>query len=128
MRKPISTNPDPESAPFWDAARRGELLLRHCRDCNQVHWFARSICPFCWSTDTDWTRASGQGHIYSWTVMRRSDHPYAIAYVELAEGPRMLTNIVECELDALAIGQMVEVVFMPTTDPDGPPVAIFRTV
>lgn len=128
MRKIAPVTPDPETLPYWEAARRGEFLLRHCSDCDQVHWFARSICPFCWSSSTDWVTASGRGTVYSWTVMRRASRPYAVAYVELAEGPRMLTNIVDCDLDALAVGLPVQVVFCPTSDPDAPPIAMFRPV
>lgn len=126
MREIAPTRPDPETLPFWQAARDGRLLLRRCRDCAQMHWFPRSICPFCWSDRTDWQPASGRGTIYSWTVLRRNATPHAVAYVELEEGPRMLTNIVECDLDTLAIGQDVRVVFVPTSDPDGPPVPMFR--
>ncbi|GGL80884.1 Zn-ribbon domain-containing OB-fold protein [Wenxinia marina] len=118
--------PDPESLPFWEAAREGRFLLRRCSACGQAHWFPRTLCPFCWSGDTAWEEASGLGTVYSWTVLRAGAVPNIVAYVELREGPRMLTDLVEVEPDAVAIGQLVEVVFRPTSDPDGPPVPMFR--
>ena len=125
--KPISPpTPDAESEPFWDAARQGRFLLRQCNACGEVHWFPRTICPFCWSGETIWVAGTGRGTIYSWTVMRRAKTPYAVAYVELEEGPRMLTNIVDCDLESLSIGMAVELVFAATTDPLSPPVPMFR--
>ena len=128
MRTIAPTRPDPDTQPFWDAARKGRFLLRICRDCDEAHWFPRSLCPFCWSARTEWVPGSGLGRIYSWTVLRRVAEPYAIGYVTLDEGPRMLTNIIDCDLEQLAIGQRVGVVFVPTSDSDGPPVPMFRPV
>src|SRR5690554_548377 len=93
-----------ESAPFWQAAEKGELMYKHCRACNQPHFYPRTICPFCNSDDTGWRKSSGKATIYSWSVMRRVPNPYAIAYVTLEEGPTIMTNIVECDFDALKIG------------------------
>jgi len=125
--RPIAPpTPDAESTAFWDAARQGHFLLRHCNACATTHWFPRTICPFCWSSDTAWINGSGRGTVYSWTVMRRARIPYAVAYVELAEGPRMITNIVDCDLDDLRIGMAVELTFIATTDPLAPPVPMFR--
>jgi uncharacterized OB-fold protein len=127
-RKMAAPTPDPESQPFWDAARAGKFLVRKCNGCGKVHWYPRSICPFCASADTVWTEGSGKGTIYTYTVMRRAkDGPYAVAYVELQEGPKMLTNIVDCDVDSIEIGQEVSLVFVPTTE-DGPPVPCFRPV
>jgi hypothetical protein len=72
---------------------------------------------------TDWLQASGRGTVYSYSIMRRAPVPYAIAYVTLEEGVTMLTNIVDCDLDAIRIGQAVTVVFKPTEG--GPPVPMF---
>lgn len=121
-----SPEPDAESLAFWNAAREGRFLIKRCTACGRAHWFPRSICPFCWSAETVWEQATGRGTIYSYTIMRRAVTPYAVAYVELAEGPRMLTNIVCDDLDRLAIGQPVEVVLVPTQDPEGPPIPMFR--
>src|SRR5262247_319325 len=100
---------NPETKPFWDAAAQGRLLIKCCTACDEPHWYPRAICPFCGSERTEWMEASGHGTIYSYSVFRRAPIPYAIAYVTLAEGPTMMTNIVDCDLDAIRIGQAVRV-------------------
>ena len=113
----------PETKPFWDAATAGTLLLKRCEACGEPHYYPRAICPFCGSDRTTWLEASGRGTIYSYSVFRRAPVPYAIAYVTLEEGPTMMTNIVDSDLDALRIGQRVRVRFTPTDG--GPPVPMF---
>jgi hypothetical protein len=114
---------NPETKPFWDAAAEGRLLIKRCRSCGQAHYYPRAICPFCFGDTTEWLPASGRGTVYSYSVMRRVPVPYAIAYVTLEEGVTMMTNIVDCDLDAIRIGQAVQVVFRPTEG--GPPVPMF---
>ena len=109
--------------PFFDAAAQGRLTIKRCAGCRQFHHYPRTLCPFCGSDRTEWVTASGRGTIYSFSVMRRVPVPYAIAYVTLEEGVTMMTNIVDCDLDALRIGQTVRVVFKPTEG--GPPVPMF---
>src|SRR5881397_69448 len=106
---------NPEIKPFFDAAAQGTLMLKKCAACGQAHHYPRAICPFCASDRTEWITASGRGTIYSYSVMRRVPVPYAIAYVTLEEGVTMMTNIVDCNLDAIRIGQRVKVVFKPPT-------------
>ena len=113
----------PESAPFYEAAREGRFLLRRCGSCGKTHWYPRAICPHCFG-ETAWEEASGRGRIYSYSVMRRVDPGYTIAYVTLEEGPTMLTNIVEADPDSLSIGQEVEVAWTPSTG--GIPVPCFK--
>jgi uncharacterized OB-fold protein len=85
------------------------------------------LCPFCLS-DTEWIEASGKGTIYSLSVMQRGNpNPYCIAYVSLDEGVTMMTQIVDCDLEALKIGQKVKLVFKPS-EGDGPPVPMFTPV
>ena len=104
-----------ETQAYWDAAGKGKLLVRKCTACGQAHHYPRTICPFCFSDKTEWVEASGKGTIYSYSVMRRAPVPYAIGYVTLAEGPRMLTNIVDCgDFDDVKIGQRVAVTFKKT--------------
>jgi len=76
--------PTPETQPFWDGCARGELLLQRCRACAKPYFYPRPICPECGSTDVEWFTACGRATLYS----------YVIAVVQLAEGPRMMTNIV----------------------------------
>jgi len=114
---------NPEIKPYFDAAAEGRLVIKKCGACGQVHHYPRALCPFCGSDRTEWVTASGHGTIYSYSVMRRVPAPYAIAYVTLAEGPTMMTNIVDCDLDAICIGQRVHVTFKPTDG--GAPVPMF---
>jgi uncharacterized OB-fold protein len=104
---------DPVTEAYWNAAKEGVLRIRRCTACGQVHFYPRPQCPFCLG-DTEWVDASGRGTIYSVSITRRAGPiAYAIAYVALEEGVTMLTNIVDCDLDMLAIGQPVQVTFKP---------------
>jgi uncharacterized protein len=114
---------NPDTQPFWKAAAEGKFIVRKCNTCKKIHWYPRSICPFCFGDKTEWVPASGAGTIYSFSVMRRAPEPYAIAYVTLEEGVTMLTNIVDCDFDALKIGQAVKLVFKPSEG--GFPVPMF---
>ncbi|HEX5453260.1 MAG TPA: Zn-ribbon domain-containing OB-fold protein [Stellaceae bacterium] len=122
-RKIPAPQPNPETQQFWDAAAEGKLLYKRCAACGEAHFYPRAACPFCFSDRTEWREASGSGTIYTYSVMRRAPIPYAIAYVELAEGPRIMSNIVDCDLDAIRIGQPVRLVFKPSDG--GPPVPMF---
>ncbi|QQS11368.1 MAG: Zn-ribbon domain-containing OB-fold protein [Rhodospirillales bacterium] len=103
-----------ETEAYWNAASEGKLLVKKCAACGKTHHYPRTLCPHCFSDRTEWTTASGKGVIYSYSVMRRAPVPYALAYVTLAEGTTMMTNIVDCDFDKLKIGQSVKVVFKPT--------------
>ena len=111
---------NPETKPYWDATLQGKLMLKKCNACGTVNWYPRTLCPACGSFDTAWIQASGRGTIYTFAVTRRgsgayaSAAPYVLAYVELEEGPRMMTNIVDCDVDAINVGDPVEVVFHDT--------------
>ena len=123
-RKIPAPETNPETKPFWEAAAQGRLLIKKCLTCGRVHFYPRAICPFCGSDKTEWVTASGRGTVYSYSVMRRVPVPYALAYVTLEEGVSMMTNIVDCDLDAIRIGQPVTVIFKPSEG--GPPVPMFR--
>ncbi len=117
----------PDNEAFWAAAREGRLLIKRCTACEKVHWYPRALCPFCGSERTQWTQSKGRGTVYSVSVTRRvGPVPYAIAYVTLDEGVTMMTNIVDCDLDAVRIGDKVELIFKPTDG--GPPVPMFHPV
>ena len=112
MRDP-AMNPGDE--PYFQAAAEGKLLLKKCNECGEVHHYPRALCPFCWSQKVEWVQAKGTGEIYTYSITRRGGPvPYCIAYVTLDEGPRMLTNIVDCDLDSIKIGQRVKVTFKKT--------------
>ena len=122
-RKIPAPEANPETRPFWEAAAQGRLLIGKCKACGKPHYYPRALCPFCGSDATEWVQAGGGGSIYSYSVMRRVPVPYALAYVTLDEGVTMMTNIVDCDLDAIRIGQRVRVAFKPTES--GPPVPMF---
>jgi hypothetical protein len=113
-----------EGGEFWAAAAEGQLMLKGCNACSRLHWYPRAICPFCSADATLWRPASGKGFIYSYSIMRQMPEPYAIAYVTLAEGPTLLTNITDTAFDDIAIGKPVELIFAATEG--GPPVPVFR--
>jgi uncharacterized OB-fold protein len=113
-----------EGKAFFDAARQGRFMIPVCTACNRAHWYPRAICPFCAGDKVEWRGASGNGTIYTFSVMRRVKEPYIIAHVTLAEGPTMLTNIVDCDTEKVRIGQSVTVVFQETDN--GPPVPMFK--
>jgi uncharacterized protein len=113
-----------ESKAFFDAAHHGRFMIPVCTACNRAHWYPRAICPYCAGDKVEWREASGKGTIYTFSIMRRVKEPYIIAHVTLAEGPTMLTNLVDCEADQVRIGQPVTVVFQETEN--GPPVPMFK--
>ncbi|MGI5398272.1 Zn-ribbon domain-containing OB-fold protein [Streptomyces sp. CA-135486] len=109
---------DDFTRPFWDAAADGRLLLRRCHACAKAHHYPREFCPHCWSEDVDWEPASGRATLYTWSVVHRNDLPpfgdrvpYTAAVVDLAEGPRMMTEVVGCPESELSIGMELEVTF-----------------
>jgi uncharacterized OB-fold protein len=128
--RPLATRKIPapsvnvESQPFWDAATEGRFLIKRCNACGKPHWYPRTLCPYCFSADTVWEESPGEGVIYTYSIMHRSPTgPYVIAYVNLNEGPAVLTNLVDVDPKTLAIGQKVKVKFQPTEG--GPPVPVF---
>lgn len=111
-------------APYFEAATQGKLLIKYCNDCRQYHHYPRALCPFCFSDKTEWKEARGTGTVYSFSITRVPGPPYAIAFVTLDEGPSMMTNIVDCDLDTIRCGQRVRVTFKPTEG--GPSVPMFK--
>lgn len=120
-------NPAPgfdwETRFYWEGCGRGELWLQRCRGCGTLRHRPRALCPKCLSDDTEYVRASGRGTVHTFTVTHqnhapafRAACPYVLAYVELEEGPRLLTNVVGCEPADVRIGLPVVVDF---TEPEG---------
>jgi uncharacterized OB-fold protein len=114
--------PDPTTAPFWEACRAGRLMVGFCRDTGRHFFPPRGVSPFTLSPHVELVAASGQGVVYSFTVMRTAT-PYIAAMVELAEGPRVFTNLVAVAPQDVRIGMAVRVVFQATEG--GPPVPMF---
>jgi hypothetical protein len=115
--------PDDETQPFWDAAREGRLLIKRCASCGRAHHYPRPFCPYCWSSEVAWEQASGAGTVYAFSVVHRNDLPpfnervpYVAAIVELDEGPRMMTNVVDCDVEDVRVGMAVEVTFRAIDD------------
>lgn len=112
-----------ESRPFWEGCKAHKLVLQHCGDCGAWVYYPRALCTACHSERLAWEAASGEGTIYSFTVCHRpagpafkADAPYVVALIDLAEGPRLLSNIVTDDPDAVRIGQAVRVTFEDVTD------------
>lgn len=111
---------DPSTKPVWDAAAEGRLMIGLCRDTGRHFYYPRGASPFTLSANVELVQASGRGSIYSYTVMRVAQ-AYACAYVELEEGPRIFTNIVDCDFADIRIGMKVRVVFKPSQTAEGLP-------
>ncbi len=112
----------PETKEYWKATTRGELLLQKCNSCGQLIYFPRIMCYKCLSEDLGWTKSTGYGIHYIYTIIHRAAHksfeqelPYVYAIVELDDGPRMITNIVNIEPNKVRIGMRVKVVFEEAT-------------
>jgi len=110
---------DPESAPFWDACARHELLIPQCASCGTFRFPPTSRCPHCHAPDVNWVRSAGNGRIFSWIVVRHpvpadvfgSSVPYVVAIVELPEGVRMAGNVKGCGVDEITADMPVTVAF-----------------
>lgn len=109
---------DEESKGYWEACGRGELYIQRCRACDTLRHYPRALCPSCLSEQVEWVECSGRGKVYTFTVTFqnqapgfRDQLPYVLAYVELDEGPRLLTNIVDCDPGSVEIGMAVQVAF-----------------
>ncbi|MBQ0720820.1 MAG: Zn-ribbon domain-containing OB-fold protein [Gammaproteobacteria bacterium] len=114
--------PTPETQHFWDGARAGKLLLQQCDNCQHIYFPPRPFCPDCASRAVTIFQASGKGRLYSYVINHRPprwiEGHYSIAVVELDEGPRLMSNIVEVEQtpEALILDMPLDVVFDAVTD------------
>jgi len=109
---------DGESQEFYAGARQHKLMLVRCAQCGSWRLPGRERCSDCWSTESTWAEASGKGKLYTFGIMHQQYHPafadaipYNYAYVELDEGPRLITNIVDCPNEALRVDMPVEAVY-----------------
>ena len=115
--------PDNATRPFWDAAREGRFLVKRCRACERAHYYPRPFCPHCWSDDVEWEEASGRASLYTWSVVHQNDLPpwpervpYVAAVVDLEEGPRAMTNVVDCQFESLRVDLPLQVAFRDAAD------------
>ncbi len=125
LQRPLPTPMTPEAKPYWDGLRAGKLMLPKCGDCNTAFFYPRILCPHCHSRNVDWIEASGKGKLYSFEIAYRSfnpafkvEPPFILAMVELEEGPRIMSNLINVEADPAAVkcDMAVEVVFEKQTD------------
>ena len=121
-RKMFPSVPSAENAAFWAAAEAGTLMVPKCKSCGKSHWYPRGISPFTLGP-VEWKEVSGNGTVYTYSVMERANPPYCIAYVALAEGPKMMTNIVDCDPKDVKIGMPVKLKWIETKN--GPPMPFF---
>ncbi len=114
---------DAQLAPFFAAAKERRLVVQRCAQCGAYRFPPRELCSGCLSTASTWVEVAGRGEIFSYNVMHQVYHPafaaevpYAVVVVKLAEGPKMISNLVDCPVDEIRIGMPVEVVFEPLSD------------
>lgn len=115
--------PDFDTEPWWDATRNRRLLITRCSACRRACFYPRPFCPHCWSRAVEWEDASGDATLYTYSIVRVNDLPpfpdrvpYVAAVVELREGPRMMTNVVDCAFGDLRIGMALRVQFRDIGD------------
>ncbi|MBU3069189.1 Zn-ribbon domain-containing OB-fold protein [Aestuariicella sp. G3-2] len=113
----------PTSKVFYDGCRSGKLLYQQCLDCGQVIFFPQSICPGCLSHNIEWKQSKGKGRLFTFTITHAAapsefseDTPYVLAIVEMDEGYKMMTNIIETDFDEIKCDMEVEVVFDKVTE------------
>jgi uncharacterized OB-fold protein len=123
--------PDDFTRPWWDAVGEGRLLFMRCSTCGEASYYPRPFCPRCGADTVSWEQASGDATLYTWSIVYQNDLPpfnervpYVAAVVDLAEGPRMMTNVVGCEFDDLAVGMALRLDFEDIGD--GFHVPVFR--
>jgi len=119
--KPLP-EPSEVSAPFWEGLNAGELRLQRCATCSRYVFYPRSVCPHCLSDRLEWQTASGRGRLYSYTIVRRAmnpafaaDVPYVFAIVELKEGPRVTTNLINCAPEYARVDMPVKAAYDSVT-------------
>lgn len=116
--------PTPETLPYWEGTKQGKLLIQNCKDCRQHYFYARPLCPHCFSRNVEWVEASGRGKLHTYVISMRPGRsaplpaPYVVAIIELDEGPKMMSNLVGVEPDPARIecDMPVEVVFEAISD------------
>ncbi len=121
MQKPLP-EPSALTEPFWQGLRRREVRIQRCGECRRYVFYPRALCPHCLSDRLEWVRASGKGRVYSYTVVRRAMHPafqaevpYVFAIIELEEGVRLPSNVINCRPEDLRVDMPVKAVYHDVT-------------
>jgi uncharacterized protein len=119
--------PDNASRHYWQSAAEGRLVVQRCTSCGVYQFYPRALCASC-AGETEWVEASGRGSLHTFTVIRQNRSeafaalsPYAVGIVELEEGVRMMSNIVECDVEELQVGMALEVLILKAADDVGLP-------
>jgi len=112
----ILPRPTPLSQPYWEGCREGVLRLQQCGDCSRFQFYPRCICSHCGGNRLGWRRASGRGVLSSYTIVERGisaeyPAPYVVALIDLEEGPRMMSGVIDADPADLRVGAPVEVCF-----------------
>lgn len=115
---------DADSEAWWTGIQAHTLLLTSCASCDRKTLYPRPFCPHCWSEQVSSVAACGRATLYTWTVVHGPTSTYLVAMVDLAEGPRLMTNIEDCSPDALEAGLPLILDFRH--DDDGFTVPIFK--
>jgi uncharacterized OB-fold protein len=115
MTKPLPVT-DIDTKPFWDYCKQHELRVQKCLSCGKLYYPPNSLCPHCLNEGSEWVKLSGKGKVYSFVIVRRQYHPaltvpYTLAIIELEEGIRMMSNVIECKPEDVKMEMPVEVVF-----------------
>ena len=125
MSQTTALPPNSETDSYHEALAAGRLLVKTCRACGKAHHYPRANCPFCFSAETEWREAAGEGRIYSFTRLRSNGGPEPVlAYVTLDEGPTLMTSIVDADFKDLTIDGRVRLVVRPGAD--GAPAPMFK--
>lgn len=130
-KKPLPT-PDGDSKFYWESCQKEKLMIQQCMDCDEHIFYPRIVCPHCMSDQLNWVEASGRGKIYSYTIARRGagpafsqDAPYVVALVELDEGVRILSNIIEVDVEEVHCEMKVQALFQ---DREGMKIPMFQPI
>ena len=125
LERPMPHPLAPEAKPYWEGLKQNKLMLPKCNDCGKAHFYPRVICPHCHSRKISWVEASGKGKLYAFEILHRSFNPavktplpYVLAMIELEEGPRMLSNLINIKPDPALIrcDMPVNVVYVKQND------------
>ena len=116
MDLPLPKFPEPDTEPFWDATKDHELKYQVCDDCGGLVWHPRRHCTHCTSLNLSWKTSKGEGTVYTFSIVRQNYHPafrelipYVVAWIDLDEGFRMLSSVVDVDVEEVSVGQRVRV-------------------